>query len=167
MTVYGPVGTLVKDGGTNVVTFTRTYNVTPQRLWRALTTREGIQAWLAPRASIDARVGGKIELTFDEDNTVSGVITAWDPHRVFAHTWVINDEVASEVRFELTPSGADGTTLSLVHRGLPDEMCRGYAPGWHAYLVRLESATADVEPPDWMDVFVAVASEYGSGEGGE
>jgi uncharacterized protein YndB with AHSA1/START domain len=159
MTSYGPVGTLVKDDGMNVITFVRTYDVAPERVWHALTTQEGITSWLAPTAAIDARLGGTIEMTFDEENTVAGVITAWEPHTTFAHTWIINDEVPSDLRYDLTPT-AGGTELRLVHSGLPDEMCGGYTPGWHAYLARLESVASGGQPPDWMDVFGAVAPQY-------
>jgi len=160
MTTHGHIGTLTRDGEDNVITFVRTFPVPPERVWRALSTQEGIEAWLAPTATIDPRLGGDVEMTFDAENVVSGIITTWDPFTTLAHTWVINDEIPSELRYELTPT-AGGTELRLVHRKLPDEMCGGYTPGWHAYLVRLEAVLEGDEPPAWMDVFGEVAPHYG------
>jgi uncharacterized protein YndB with AHSA1/START domain len=159
MSTYGPIGTRSNDSGVNVIAFTRGYPVAPERMWRALTTEDGLSSWLAPRVVIDPRLGGEVTVTFDEDNIVTGVITAWDPCASFAHTWVINGEITSEVRYDLEATSS-GTELRLTHVQLPDEMSGGYAPGWHAYLVRLEAVLAGDPPPDWMEVFSAVAPEY-------
>ncbi len=160
MTVtHGPTGTLTHDGATNVITFVRTLDAAPERVWTALTTAAGLMSWLAPEASIDPRPGGEVRLTFDEENLVTGTITEFDPPRGLAHTWTINGDVESTVRYTLAPSG-EGTELTLVHTGLPDEMCGGYTPGWHAYLVRLEAVTDGGTPPGWMEVFEAVAARY-------
>lgn len=159
MTIYGHIGTLTKDDGDNVITFVRSFPVPPERMWRALATADGIEAWLAPSATIDPRLGGDVELTFDAENVVTGTITTWDPYTTLAHTWVINDEARSELRYELTPTD-HGTDLRLTHRKLPDEMCGGYTPGWHAYLVRLAAVLEGDEPPAWIDVFGEVSAHY-------
>jgi uncharacterized protein YndB with AHSA1/START domain len=159
MTTFGQIGTLTTEDGDNVITFIRTLPAPPERVWRALATADGITSWLAPSASIDARLGGVVEMTFDAENVVTGTITTWDPFSTLAHTWVINDEVSSELRYELSPTDG-GTELRLIHTKLPDEMCGGYTPGWHAYLARLDAVLAGNEPPSWMDVFGEVAHRY-------
>lgn len=159
MTTHDHIGMLTKDAGDNVITFVRSFPDPPERVWRALATADGIEAWLAPTATIDPRLGGSVEMRFDAENAVSGTITTWDPYTTLAHTWVINDEARSELRYELTPS-EHGTELRLVHRKLPDEMCGGYTPGWHAYLTRLGAALAGDEPPEWADVFGEVSPLY-------
>ena len=158
-TPHGPTGTLTRTEGTNVITFVRDLPAPPDRVWRALTTADGLASWLAPSASIDARHGGDIRFTFDEENVVTGTITESEPETHLAHTWVINDEAESTVRYDLTPVDG-GTRLTLVHTGLPDEMCGGYTPGWHAYLVRLDASTSGTEPPEWLEIFQAVADAY-------
>jgi len=158
-TPHGPSGTLTRKADTNVITFVRDVPATPDRVWRALTTVEGLTAWLAPSASIDARLGGTIRFTFDEANVVTGEITTFEPAVRLTHTWIINDAAESTVQYDLAPSD-DGTRLTLVHSGLPDEMCGGYTPGWHAYLVRLEATVDGGTPPAWLDVFQAVAGSY-------
>ena len=159
MTMYGPVGTLTKEADVNVITFSRTFPAPPERVWNALTTVDGITSWLAPTASIDARAGGSIEFEFDAENSVSGEITQFDPFSHLAHTWIINGEVPSAVRYELSTVDG-GTELTLIHTALPDEMCGGYTPGWHAYMARLDASLQGIDLPDWMAVFEQVAPSY-------
>lgn len=42
MTMYGPTGRLTNQAGTNVITFVRTFNASPEHVWNALTTADGI-----------------------------------------------------------------------------------------------------------------------------
>lgn len=159
MTMYGPLGSLDKTADGNVITFNRTLPAPPEKVWEALTTSDGVMAWLAPIASIDARSGGAVEIEFDDENTVTGEITQFDPYSRFAHTWIINGEVPSAVSWELVPEGA-GTALTLIHTQLPDEMVGGYTPGWHAFMARLDAMLAGQPLPDFMDVVGSVASSY-------
>ena len=158
--MYGDTGTLTKDGDVNVITFRRSLNAPPARVWDALTTGEGITSWLAVSASVEGYEGGSVEIEFDADQSVSGTITRWDPTSQYAHTWVINDAIPSDVHYSLEPAG-EGTELTLVHRGLPDEMCGGYTPGWHAYMARLTAQVEGGNVPEWMSVFEEVAPAYG------
>jgi len=157
--MFGETGTLSKVDDVNVITFMRSLNAAPERVWEALTTEDGITSWLAVSAKVDGRHGGAIALEFDDNQTVDGTITRWDPTSNFAHTWVINSEFPSDVRYALEPAG-DGTALTLVHTGLPDEMCGGYTPGWHAFLARLAADVDGESVPDWLTVFEQVASAY-------
>lgn len=159
MTSYGPTGTLTQEADENVITFHRSFSSPPESVWEALTTEAGITAWLAPEASIETGPGGAVSMKFDEDNAITGTITQWDPYTAFAHTWIINGEVPSAVRYELTPTNT-GTDLMLIHTQLPDAMAGGYTPGWHAYLARLDAKLASQPIPDWMDVFQQVAGSY-------
>jgi uncharacterized protein YndB with AHSA1/START domain len=63
----------------------RTYSVaaTPEEVWEAIATAEGMSAWMVP-ARIDPRVGG--EVWFDYGEVVStGVVTGYTPHERFAY----------------------------------------------------------------------------------
>ena len=108
MTDYGPPGTLDRTE-TTVIAFTRDLSHDPDRVWTALTTPAGLASWLAPEAEIDARSGGSVRLAFDDENVVTGVVTAFEPPETLEFTWTIG-EARSTVRFELTPSD-DGTRL--------------------------------------------------------
>lgn len=159
MTDYGPFGTLDRRPDQNVITFTRSLRSSPDRVWRALTTSEGLTSWLAPTAHIEPGIGGAVRLTYDDDNRVTGVITAWEPPTHLAHTWVINNDAHSAVTYTLHAT-VTGTELTLEHARIPDEMAGGYTPGWHAYLVRLDAVLDDTEPPEWWDVFEVLMPQY-------
>lgn len=153
-----PLGTLAREGTDSVITFTRTYPVSAVRLWAAIATQEGIASWLAP-GSFEGGENGSLELEFGDDQTVSGVITVWKPYEELSHSWVINGEVPSELTYTLE-AGEGSTTLTLVHRKLPDEMAGGYTPGWHAFLDRLDQVLAGREPDSWDDLFAELLPRY-------
>lgn len=156
---FGPTGTLTKEDGRNVIRFTRLFAARPDRVWQAISTADGLSAWLAPRVAIDPRLGGMVEFEFDADNIVSGTITHFDPPLALGHEWTINGEHESHVMYELSDHPT-GCHLTLTHIGLPDDMCGGYTPGWHAHLVRIDAFTRGEEPPEWMAVFERVLPSY-------
>ncbi len=159
-TPFGPMGALVRDGDTNVITFQRAFAAPPSLVWAALTTADGLTSWLGTEASVDARLGGEVSIRFDDEQLVTGAITTWEPTSRFAHGWVINGEHESQLTYELAETEGS-TVLTLTHTGLPDAMCGGYTPGWHAFLARLDARLAGSELPDWDTVFGAVAPAYG------
>ena len=62
----------------------RTYEVaaTPEQVWDAIATADGISAWMVP-TRLDPRIGG--EVSFDLGDFVStGVVTDYTPNRRFA-----------------------------------------------------------------------------------
>jgi uncharacterized protein YndB with AHSA1/START domain len=157
--MFGETGTLAKEGDVNVITFRRSLNASPEQVWQAITTEKGLTSWLAVSAKVDGREGGDIAIEFDDGQVVSGTISRWDPTTQFAHTWIINSETSSDVVYALTSTGG-GTQLTLVHTGLPDEMCGGYTPGWHAFLARLSAEVEGGSVPEWLTVFEEVAPAY-------
>ena len=157
--MYGQTGTLSKEGDVNVITFRRSIKASPERVWKALTTEDGLTSWLAVSAAVDGRKGGAVAIEFDDDQRVNGTITVWDPTTAFAHTWVIDGTFPSDVRYTLEAAG-EGTELTLVHTGLPDEMCGGYTPGWHAFTARLAARLEGEAVPDWLTIFEQVSPRY-------
>jgi uncharacterized protein YndB with AHSA1/START domain len=56
---------------------------TPDQVWEAIATADGISAWMVP-TRLDPRVGG--EISFEHSGTRStGVVTDYTPHRRFAY----------------------------------------------------------------------------------
>jgi uncharacterized protein YndB with AHSA1/START domain len=104
-----------------------------ERVWAYLTESKKRALWLAA-GEFELRVGGKIELHFDNESLTDeaappgamgagkhsafGKITRLEPLRVLAHTWSWQDKV-TEVTYELTPKGKD--VLLTIHHRLPDE----------------------------------------------
>jgi len=98
----------------------RTYDLvaTPEQVWEAIATADGISSWMAP-ARVEPRVGG--EVSFDlGDFTSTGTVTAYTPNRRFAYEepWPIGTRPE-----ELPPDMAEwfesiGVQLSEVYAGL-------------------------------------------------
>ncbi|MDY7105187.1 MAG: SRPBCC domain-containing protein [Actinomycetota bacterium] len=92
-----------------------------ERVWEALTEPEALAEWMGGPSELDARPGGGGRVTDAETATVRRVlVTESDPGRRLAFTWWPDDDgdgVASEVRFDLTPSGG-GTRLTVTERPL-------------------------------------------------
>lgn len=73
----------------------RTYEVaaTPEQVWEAIATAEGISAWMVP-TRLDPQIGG--EVSFDlGDFASTGVVTDYTPNRRFAieEPWPVADHM--------------------------------------------------------------------------
>jgi uncharacterized protein YndB with AHSA1/START domain len=73
----------------------RTYEVTatPEQVWDAIATADGISAWMVP-TRLDPQVGG--EVSFDlGDFTSIGVVTDYTPNQRFAYEepWPVADDM--------------------------------------------------------------------------
>ena len=104
-----------------------------ERVWAYLVDSRKRATWLAA-GEFDLRVGGKIELHFDNDcltdeapppgamgagkHAATGKITRLEPLRLLAHTWSWEGG-ESEVTYELAPRGKD--VLLTIHHRLPDD----------------------------------------------
>ncbi len=57
---------------------------TPEQVWDAIATANGITAWFLP-TDLEEREGGTIVTHMGEDASSSGTVTGWDPPRRFAY----------------------------------------------------------------------------------
>jgi uncharacterized protein YndB with AHSA1/START domain len=153
------IGSLTFQDADSVITFERSYAVTPERLWRAIATKDGIASWLAD-GDFEEREGGAVRFEFNEDQTVIGEVLVWDPYSELTHTWNINGEVPSTVNYRIEETDT-GTKMTLTHTKLPAEMAGGYTPGWHAYLDRLEQAISGSPMQTWDELFEQAMPLYG------
>src|SRR5258708_6360792 len=53
----------------------------PEEVWRAVSTGEGISSWFAPVAKVEPGVGGKITIAWAPEMEGSSRIDAWEPGR--------------------------------------------------------------------------------------
>jgi len=75
----------------------RTYEVaaTPEQVWDAIATADGMSAWMVP-TRLDPQIGG--EVSFDLGDFVStGVVTDYSPNRRFAYEepWPVADHMST------------------------------------------------------------------------
>jgi uncharacterized protein YndB with AHSA1/START domain len=127
---------------------TITVDQPPATVWEAITTAEGLGTWFGDKATIDLRVGGRAQLTFEGGHTADLRIERLEPPRIFGYTWGINGLPADDprrtyVEFTLEPV-AEGTRLTVVESGfaqLPDDVHKGAfggnSQGWLSELGEL------------------------------
>ena len=135
-----------------------------ERVWAYLVESKKRATWLAA-GEFDLRVGGRIELHFDNEclteekapagargagkHTAVGRITRLEPMRLLAHTWSW-DGGDSEVTYELAPKGKE--VLLTIHHRLPDDKDLKIAVGggWATHVGILADQLSGVKPrPFW------------------
>lgn len=157
-------GILTIEGDTATITFKRRLSYAIETVWAALTEPEQRAKWFGA-TTIDLQTK-MIEMTADgppappDKRHVHGRILVWDPPHVLEHEWQQSIVEQSTVRYELTADGAE-TILTLIHRGLSVQNAKGFIPGLHAYLDRLEAQLAGADLPNWMRRYGEVAPAYG------
>ena len=58
---------------------------TPEQVWQAIATGQGITAWFVP-TKVEEQAGGAIELDFGPGmGTAPGKVTVWEPPTRFVH----------------------------------------------------------------------------------
>lgn len=160
-------GRLVEEGEYVTLTFHRTYRHLCEHVWNAIATPEGLRDWLmCTFALVESRSGGQIELVSGPAGYHStGKILTWDPPRILEYEW--NVAPLPEMprgeraifRYELTPDG-NSTDVLVTYRRITKQTARGFLPGLHAFLDRLE-AQLDKEPlPDWLLRFNQLGTDY-------
>ena len=131
-----------------------------ERVWAYLTESKKRATWLAA-GEFDLRIGGRIELHFDNDKLsddvphgggvrkFAGRITRLEPLRALAYTWDW-DGKDSDVLYELTPKGKD--VLLTIHHNLPDDrgLKLAVGGGWATHAGILADQLNGVKPrPFW------------------
>jgi len=155
------------DGGWEL-RFERRLRHSPERVWKALTTGDGLACWLA-EAEIDLRPGGAMDLNFrqpdhdfmpdtPEKRRQSNTVLTVQPISRFDHSFGGEDSVVS---WRLAPDG-DGTHLTLIHR-VPEswrESRGNVLSGWHHHMEGLDDATRGVRHPWSWDRWFALRDAY-------
>jgi uncharacterized protein YndB with AHSA1/START domain len=94
---------------------------TPEKIFQALTTEQGLAGWITPKAKTQASVGAVTELTFDSGNTLGFRIEALErPGRVvWAPAQAPIEWLESRLTFAATAAGSE-SALTFTHSGLPE-----------------------------------------------
>ena len=141
-----------------------------ERVWAYLTESKKRATWLAA-GEFDLRVGGKVELIFENDKLsddaptgggtrrFEGRITRLEPLRALAYTWDW-DGKPSEVLYELTPKGKD--VLLTIHHRLPDDrgLTLAVGGGWATHVGILADQLNGVKPRPFWATHAKIAKEF-------
>jgi uncharacterized protein YndB with AHSA1/START domain len=135
----------------------------PETVWELLVDPVKALRWWGMGVELDPRPGGELRVHVVPGSVARGEFVEVDPPRRLVYTWGWSEggggpelvpPGSSTVEIELEPTGT-GTTLRLVHRGLPnDESGAAHAAGWDNYLGRLAVAAegGDPGPDPWLDL---------------
>jgi len=134
------------------LTLKRRINAPPEKIYAAWTEPENLIRWFGPatakqetvHAEIDARIGGRYRIRFDDDrgehHEVGGTYRDMVPSSrlVFSWAWHSTPERESQVTVLLKPDGV-GTLLTLHHEQLFDAAARdAHEHGWSGTLDKLQ-----------------------------
>lgn len=156
----------VRFDDATTLTVERTLPGPIERVWAYLTDPNKRARWLGG-GTLGEFVGGAVVIHFhhqdlsediqpapdkyksmEDQATLTGIITRFEPPHVLAHTWGDNE---GEVTFSLSEQG-DQVHLLLTHRRLPaDDNTRiSVASGWHTHLgILVEDMNGRPRSPFW------------------
>jgi uncharacterized protein YndB with AHSA1/START domain len=112
------------------------FDATPERVYQAIATRDGVRGWWTELCELDERVGGRAEFRFPKaDFFAVARVAALEPDRRVE--WQVTDSkhpatsgyvdmkdwIGTSVRFELEPDGPKRTRLRFAHVGLQPLEC--------------------------------------------
>jgi uncharacterized protein YndB with AHSA1/START domain len=139
------------------LTLTRSYPVSPEKIWRAWTDPQAVKKWWGPGAGepvslaeLDVRVGGRFRMVFGgldgKAHECAGTYREVVPNRKLVFTWTwpnSTPERESLVTVTFRRAGG-GTELVFLHEQFFDEKVRDdHKGGWSGTLDKLERFLQD------------------------
>ncbi len=112
-----------REGILSVLRFKRHFQVPQERLWYAVSDRQGAKLWLNTIDQLELKVGGAFSIrTYDENNPAAwttGIVTEVQPPQVLEYTWNQGPygggpAMQSKVRYEIEPE-SEGAALTITH----------------------------------------------------
>ena len=169
-----PRATLIKP---STIRFERLLPGPLERVWAYLVESNKRATWLAA-GEFDLRVGGKIELIFNNNQLsdeaqpagapgsgtrrFEGRITRLEPMKLLAHTWDW-DGKPSDVIYELAPRGKD--VLLTIRHNLPEDagLLRGVGGGWATHVGILEDQLKGAKPRPFFSTHAREMKDFEQG----
>lgn len=124
-------------------------DASPRTVWKQLTTAEGLAAWWADEARVDAAKGGRIVLTSEDDDgnplEERGTFLEARPTRKIEIKWDSGSPgptAGSRVKFQVARDGEE-TRVAVIHTGGfldDDEVFARFDKEWKSALKALRSS---------------------------
>lgn len=115
---------------------------TPEAVWNALATGEGLEQWFPPHAKVEGGVGGTIWLSWGDGIEGTAKIEVWEPESRLrsGEEW---GGVHSSIEWTITAQSGGMTRVRLVHAGFGpeaqwDDYYEGTTAGWTYFLLHLK-----------------------------
>lgn len=125
----------------------------PDKVWRAITERQYLDAWFPADVDFDLTPGAELlfKVTPEQverygisaDHVTRGTVISVHPHRILEFLWD-----ADTLHWELAPDGTGGCWLTLTHTMEDEDSAYTHAAGWHAGL-EVVAAQLDGREVDW------------------
>jgi uncharacterized protein YndB with AHSA1/START domain len=132
----------------------------PDKVWRAITEPDYLQAWFPQRIVGEWEVGQPLKFV-SEGGDFDGEVLAFDPPSMLEFRWGTDT-----IRLEVQPDGPHATVLTLLDTF--DELGKAArdAAGWHECLDYLAQALAGTRPPwargeRWKTVYPKYVERFG------
>lgn len=103
--------------GTYSITVTKTFPISSDKLWKLLTSDQGIAAWLRPLAKFKI----KAKSTFETESGAFGEVRTMQEGRRVRMTWQeIDWQKSSIIQIYIIPRTKDKSIIAFQHEGLYD-----------------------------------------------
>jgi len=109
---------------------------TAEDLFECVSSRAGLEGWLAERAAADGAPGGELRLEWPDRPAVTGHFAVWDPDRFLVMTWEGVTPAVVRLWLEEVEGGGE-TLLSLEHRQFAPDASPPAPFDWPGALRRL------------------------------
>ena len=129
----------------------------PETVFAFLTDPALMAEWIGASHQLNATPGGALRIQFSQGDIARGLYTEVLRHRRVAFTWgwertsagqnpalAILPPGASLVEIDLEPKQG-GTVLHFRHSHVPKNLAERHRERWSHYLVRLQTAAAELE----------------------
>ena len=98
-----------------------------ERLWPAISTADGLEAWLGGEVELDPRPGCPVLVRWPDRSTSRGLVERAEPNRRFVFRWrrivgaglTLHVGQPTRVEILLTPIGAQATRVDIVETPAP------------------------------------------------
>ena len=155
-------GLLERAGNQWQLRFTRRLTHPPEKVWRALTEAEHLEAWFPTTIEGELAAGAPLRFSHRDAELppFEGEMLAYEPPSLIEFRWG-----PDTLRFELRAAG-DGTELTLLDTLEEVGKAARDGAGWHTCLDALAYHLDEHEPPwsspeRWKQVHPAYVEEFG------